>query len=226
MVICNNRIFALVWRILGFLIALFGLFFVLRFSAITPYVWVYYSFQTNTIALMFFWLLWILTLIQLLEDGAKGPAPSVKPVLHVGVVFILMAMFFIYLAFLPWVDLGLCWQSDLGQASGNFIMHIITPLWMLADFILFVPHGNLNFKTAFWWLTYPVAYTLFLIANALLFGIVVGISRFPYFFADIDKLGWLCLPIALAFYVFFLLVGLLIIYLDKLLARHQQSRKY
>ncbi len=224
MVLCNNRVFALVWRILGFVITTTGLTF-LFVSPNAPQMWVYFTIQTNIFAAILFAILIIKTAIQIKTDGTKGNPANIHPVLHIGIVFFITITMVVYWTMLSWqaFSMGNGEPNPLGLI-GSYIVHGLAPLWLLVDFILFVPHSKINYRSAIWWLIYPIAYTLFVLAHAAIFGEFLNGSRFPYFFMDIDKLGWACLPIAIGMYAFFYALGLLFVYIDKTLAIHIKAR--
>ena len=224
MVLCNNRIFALVWRILGFLITATGLTF-LFITPNAPRMWVYFTVQTNIFSAILFAILVVKTAIQIKSDGTRGNPANIRPIIHIGVVFFITITMVVYWTMLSWQSftMGNGTPNTLGLI-GSYIAHGIAPLWLLIDFVLFMPHGQINYYSAISWLTYPIAYTIFVIVHATIFGEFLHGSRFPYFFMDIDKLGWNTLPIAIGMYAFFYALGLLFVYIDKTLAIHIKAR--
>ncbi len=219
MALINNRIFALIWRIFGFLIATTGVALVFS-STLTPYAWGYFSIQANIIGGLFFWFLFVKTIYQIITQGKTGEPASAKPVIHAGIVFLLlitMVGFWIMSIFQPF---AIEFQNRTIGVIGENIVHHLVPIWMLADFILFAPHGKINAKIALWWIVYPVAYTIYFLVRAEFIGNFLLTSKYPYFFMDIARFGWLSLAIALGIYTLCYLIALLLVCIDKLLARH------
>lgn len=66
----------------------------------------------------------------------------------------------------------------------NELLHTITPLYFLGYWFFVVKKSTLNYKTAFYWTIYPLAY----MAYSLLRGSVV--DSYPYPFIDVNLLGY------------------------------------
>lgn len=78
--------------------------------------------------------------------------------------------------------------------SGEKLVHYITPVLVLVDWILFDDHNRYKNSCIFSWLCSPVGYfllTLLLSAMGMTYPSSPGVvSRYPYFFMDPDQLGW------------------------------------
>jgi hypothetical protein len=90
--------------------------------------------------------------------------------------------------------------------------HLITPLLVLLDYLLFTDSGHLRYKDIYLVLIYPLAY-LTLSSVAGLMGYVYRVTpdgspvRFPYFFYDFDQIGAQALLYIGALVLFFLLLS-------------------
>ena len=75
-------------------------------------------------------------------------------------------------------------------------LHVITPVLFILIWLAWIPKGGLRWTQPLAWLVYPGVYIAYTLARGAL------IHRYPYFFADADKLGY---PRALLNGVLFLL---------------------
>ncbi len=67
----------------------------------------------------------------------------------------------------------------------NISQHTALPLLVVVVWYFFVPKTGLGFATPMIWIVFPVAYAIYAIVRGLLDG------KFPYFFLDPEKSGWL-----------------------------------
>ncbi|MFC3999870.1 Pr6Pr family membrane protein [Nocardiopsis sediminis] len=101
---------------------------------------------------------------------------------------------------LPFIDTGL-------------LMHTVTPLLAVLDFLLFDRHGRLRWRHAALWLAYPLVYVVFTTVR----GIVLPGSAYPYFFVDVPVIGYDGLLLnVLGYAIAFYLLGLVIVGVDRL----------
>lgn len=104
-------------------------------------------------------------------------------------------------------------QKESHYTWDSVLLHVVTPLMTLLDWLFFGPRGALRPRHAALWLAYPLAYLAF----ALVRGIVVTSgTRYPYPFLDVAGSGYgqvsvNCLLLASAFY----LMGLGLVALDR-----------
>jgi hypothetical protein len=79
----------------------------------------------------------------------------------------------------------------------DFGLHEVTPVIYVAYWLLFAPKARLTWSQPAAWLIYPALYIVYTIFRGTL------IHRYPYFFANVEALGW---PRAIVNAVFFLAV--------------------
>lgn len=106
-----------------------------------------------------------------------------------------------------------------GLALGNFLLHYVTPVMAVIDWLAFDRRTRPGWAAAALWLIYPLAYLAFaLIRGALL---PPGAwKRYPYPFLDVDHYGYGGVSlIAAALAVSFLLLGCGLIALRRLADR-------
>ena len=66
----------------------------------------------------------------------------------------------------------------------DFGLHEVTPVIYVAYWLLFAPKAKLRWSQPAAWLIYPAVYILYTLFRGTL------IHRYPYFFANVDSLGW------------------------------------
>ncbi|RZL22319.1 MULTISPECIES: Pr6Pr family membrane protein [Pedobacter] len=95
------------------------------------------------------------------------------------------------------------------------MLHVVTPVIFLVFWILFVDKSNLQYKDAFSWLIYPMAYIIFVVVRGYF------IHEYPYPFVNVINLGY---PQAIlnAFFcvLLFYVLSILLIWLGKKLHKN------
>lgn len=76
------------------------------------------------------------------------------------------------------------WRPEGLQHTVDELLHTFMPLLFLIYWIAFVPKQSLQWKYAFPWLCYPLLYLAFVLVRGFNSGF------YPYYFIDIDKLGY------------------------------------
>lgn len=113
------------------------------------------------------------------------------------------------------------WNPTGGTLVANILLHYVMPIVFLIDWLAFTPKGRLRWIDPVKWLAYPALYGVWTIAHGL-------ISHWwPYDFVNVDKLGWSGFAASGTMTaVFFLLIGLVIVALDRTFGRrHQRDLK-
>lgn len=109
----------------------------------------------------------------------------------------------------------------------NILLHYVVPIMTVVDWLIFDEKGHFSVKTAALWLLAPLGYFVFvMIAVAL--GAHLGPygARYPYFFMDVDTLGfWKVFLTGQVMEGCFFLLGLVWVGLDKALARCSLTTK-
>ena len=101
------------------------------------------------------------------------------------------------------------------------MVHVITPIMAVVDFILFDPHRRFKWHYVLTWLIYFPIYLAFVLVRAAIWphsGPEDGGNPYPYAFIDLGKLGWgqLTVNIAACLVSFFIL-GLVLFLIDRIL---------
>ena len=56
--------------------------------------------------------------------------------------------------------------ADFGASFGNLCVHYLTPLLVVAQWLLLADKSSLGWRSALWWLTLPLAYFAFAMLRA------------------------------------------------------------
>jgi hypothetical protein len=131
--------------------------------------------------------------------------PSVRTAILVYIIIV--AVIYHYLLAPLWNPQGL-------QLLATTIEHVAVPLLYILDWVLFVPKGTLQFKSAFAWLGFPFAYAGYSLAH----GATTGF--YPYPFLDVTTLHYERVFVNMGVLVaVFATLGLVLIAIDRGLGR-------
>lgn len=204
----KKRIFALVWRLLGLGIGIYGSAVMFGMSLGSTML-VYFTMQTNLFVLAMFAVLAVMTAVQIARDGAEGEVAHLNCSLELAVTFYITITFVVYWTLLSWQNFGMSGTDAAVEFTvSNYIVHGIVPIFAIVDWILFLPHGRVARSAPLKWLAYPIIYAIFIFIRAEVGGVLYSnaqyTSRYPYPFIDVDLIGgWVAavVPVmAAAFY--------------------------
>jgi hypothetical protein len=189
--ILNNKSFVIVYRALALTVALLGLFDItgLIRGKFIPVILLAYTIQSNILVAVLMGVLLFLT-IKAKPTGENkqfGFYPRIS-------AFVALAIFVTMLVF--WVLLVPSFENTTFLSLmrfDNLAVHLITPLLMLGDYLMFTKRGLLRAKDLLLCTIIPYCY----LVEALTLGLTkavhygaIGIkSHYPYFFLDIDQQG-------------------------------------
>lgn len=215
----KNRIFALSFRCAAFLICLFGILlntgvFQSKFYGV---ILLYYTVQSNILALILFGALIFKTAMSLKNKGVKGNS-GFFPQISSGVTVCIMFTFVVFWCVLaPFAS-----EEDRAfiMTYNNLSVHCIAPLLTLADYVMFSEGGKLKKKDPFIFASVPVIYLLITLIIGFSGAVVYQIpgfersGSFPYFFLDYYAVGlWIFLYIA-GLTLFYIGMGYLMLLID------------
>ncbi len=151
--------------------------------------------------------------------GVAGPAPFVKS----AVTFYISITGLVYNFLLT--RMVSPEQLQIISPLSNMLLHTVTPVMAVIDWLLFDVHGRLRWRDALLWLLYPAAYFVFALVRGALIGAgwLGGYFKYPYPFLNVDTLG--NGGVARNFMIYgvgFWLLGLLFVALDRLIKRLQR----
>ncbi|MCM3778575.1 Pr6Pr family membrane protein [Microbacterium hydrocarbonoxydans] len=190
-------------------------------GAIDPTTFLYYTMVSNLICGGWMLLLSVRTIGDLRRSGSRGTStPSAR--WSGAVMMAITVTMLIYLVVLvpTRFDAG---DTDIFSLTDNLI-HIVTPVLLIVDWLLFVPKGAFRWGDPVLWTLIPYAYLVWAFVYGALGGEFVPGQRYPYPFMDVDALGipgvtqWV---IALSFAL--IAVGFVFVVLDRALAALARS---
>ena len=216
----KDRRFALIFRTAAMLFALINLLSmmgVLR-GIMHPGILVYYTMQSNILAIVLFGMLAVRTGIDIRKAsiGSAGYFPRFEMICVIDILL----TFVVYWTLLAPNMFAMSGEYSL-WALDNLAVHGITPLLCLLDYILFSPARHLKYRDVYYVLIYPLSYVAGTSLAGLL-GYVYMVSptdgnpvRFPYYFYDFDRIGAASLIYIGIIVVFFLVLAHCFYLVDK-----------
>ncbi|PZR60920.1 MAG: hypothetical protein DLM53_11090 [Candidatus Eremiobacter antarcticus] len=110
------------------------------------------------------------------------------------------------------------WQPQGLQLLVDSILHDVIPIAFVIQWFVFVPKGQLQWRHALMWLSYPFVYVVY----SLLRGAVSG--RYPYPFSDVSVLGYpKVFENTAMLLVGFFVLGLVFVAVDRFLGARRRS---
>jgi hypothetical protein len=226
---------ALGYRVFCFIFTLSGLLTQLEVMSgnIQGKQLMYYTIQSNILALILFGLLSYKTFTDIRKTGdakgvgSMGGAGYYTRFEMVCVVDLLLTLVVFWALLAPTMfTMG----SGMNLWSfANLALHLFVPLMCLADYLLFGKRGQLKYCDVYYVLIYPYFYLLFT-TTAGLSGYVYRVSadgapvHFPYFFIDWSQMGAKCIIYILILTVFFLAISHAFYWADRKDAKNAVGR--
>ena len=111
------------------------------------------------------------------------------------------------------------YTTNTDRYWANLFVHIISPIMVIGDYILFDEKGNFKLYYPFIWLCIPLYYVLYVYTYSAKGGRFYGIGgsrRFAYIFLDYNQIGYAGVAKAIAIIVMLiLLIAYGLVFLDK-----------
>jgi hypothetical protein len=76
------------------------------------------------------------------------------------------------------------WDPEGLQKIADVLLHDVVPLIFVLCWLVYLPKARLAWKALLPWLSYPLAYLIFILLRGSL------TQRYPYYFIDVTKLGY------------------------------------
>lgn len=143
--------------------------------------------------------------ITLLIPYSKAGRYFSKPSVTASIALYILIVGLVYNSILRnlWSPAGL-------QRLADELLHVAVPVFYFLSWLFFAPKQGLQFRHAFYWLSFPAIYIVY----ALLRGKLEGF--YPYPFIDVNKLGYGTVAInSLGMMLAFIITGSLLILLAK-----------
>ena len=111
------------------------------------------------------------------------------------------------------------WNPQGWALVGNNLLHYVMPAAFVIDWLAFTPKGRLRWVDPARWLVVVLVYGGWTLLHGKLSG------WWPYWFTDVDKLGLGKVMLHFAgLLVFFLIVGLIVVAIDRAFGRRDRRR--
>ena len=232
----NKPLFALLFRILGLLVGITAITLQLFTNSIVGkgfmanHVLAYFTVQTNILSTLIFLYLIVKTVVISIKAKELQIAHMYQS-LHLACTFYITITMTVFWAVL-FPMLGI--PNDPLQIANNIFLHTLTPLCAIIDCVFFFKHGVLKKLDAVKWLSYPVLYLISVV-------IIANVSDVPYYqfpmggeniplmypypFLDpqVVTIGG-SIGIMIGLLVIVYLFGLLYIFVDNKIAKHEEKQ--
>jgi hypothetical protein len=149
-----------------------------------------YTAQSNLLAVVLFAILTVRTVYGRRVGRPRDPPWCSRLVMVVSVDLLVTLVVF-------WTLLAPLANASYLLGIENLLVHTVTPLAPLADFLLFSSAGQVKYRDVYYACIFPLSYLTGVVGVALSGRVYYLIAdttvRFPYFFLDFDLLGWTAL---------------------------------
>lgn len=213
----KNKYFSLIFKILIVVIGIYGICSSLKDSPLvgTFEHLSYYTNLSNILCIVFF-TYYSLRMICNIKCEEFHYNNNLKGAITITILITFIVYNLILRPFMHNVD-GVMNLNSIG----NLVVHIILPLMVLFDYLLFDEKGKYN--KAYIWVFIPISYFIFICIRAH-FGhtFTYAQSRYPYFFLDIDAYGIFQVIInVIISIILILLLIYLYVFIDKKLGKNK-----
>jgi len=165
---------------------------------------IYYTVQSNLICFIFYFIIFILKILGKLKKNnlyyiLKGMATMAITITMIVYQFIIVS------------------NSDpyVGNELAGAFAHLIVPILIISDYIIFGEKGNLKKNYPFIWSFSLIFYIVFDIIYVLLGGRFANGDLYPYFYMNVEELGFIRVAFnCIMIYIFFIGYGTIIQTLD------------
>lgn len=166
---------------------------------------IFFTIQSN--------LLGLIIMSLMVYYGLKGKSVHEKaPILFTFKHIITMNLLITFLGFHFLLRPTLIGNDPTGYLTSieNILNHYVVPIMFIIDYLVFDEKGTLTLKKIPLFLIYPYGYLVFVIIRAEIGGMLETVdSRYPYFFVDLDYLGFGIVYYVLGMTLFFSFMALL-----------------
>jgi hypothetical protein len=151
----------------------------------------------------FFTILTNLLLAVTMTSVAVGQRPSVN--FLGGVTLSILLVGIVYVTLLQ----GLHVLTG-AHLLADTLLHKVSPVLMALWWLFFAPRAKLRWGAPLWWIAYPLAYLIYVLARGQLD------HKYPYPFLDVARIGWLQTALNIGGIALgFILAGFLLVWIDR-----------
>ncbi|QKJ20948.1 Pr6Pr family membrane protein [Microbacterium hominis] len=182
------RPLALAYRIVAVVLIAAGIIRLLGLFSPDP-SWstlLYFTALSNVLALVWMTVVALATARDLVRRGARGLS-NPSPEFHGAVMMAITVTMLVYTVVLvPSLTAG---GSYVPYTLTDSLVHVITPILVVADWLLFTPKGRMRWVDPLLWGLIPWGYLAFAFVFGALGGEFAPGKSFPYPFMDVAALG-------------------------------------
>ena len=210
-----NKRFYFIYRFLTIASLAFGLIFNLINTPYPSRLMAYFTMQSNLLCLIVF------IFIPLIKKNHKNLYYKLKGAITIAILLTAI----VYLIALMPNSFSMYSTNNykLSKALGNLLVHVISPILVTLDYLLFDEKGHLKLYYPWIWLIIPILYVCFVYLFHSLGGHFYGIGgsrNFAYFFLDYQKIGILAVILwIIKISIFIIILGYILVCTDKVLAQ-------
>ena len=105
------------------------------------------------------------------------------------------------------------WRTHGLTQLEQYILHGLSPIAFIIDYLLFSKKGIYKFKSILWWIVFPIAYLFYV----MFVGLIIHVYPYPFLNMNVLTVGQLMSGLAHVLIPAFIIVGILIVSLDRVL---------
>ena len=177
----------------------------------------YFTNLSNLLCLVYFFIIVVRTIF-----GKKSTDSDIHHIIKGTITMAITLTFFMY---------NFALRNDptsnvfIGHDLECNLVHIVVPLLVMLDYAIFVEKGHQKDYYPFIWSTVLILYQIFVVIYVTYGGRFIGGLTYPYSYMDIGKHGSVRVAInMIIIYALFMLYGLLIQKLDKMVGERRKRR--
>lgn len=214
----KNRIFSLCFKVIIIVFCVVGVYGNSGMSSgiFKPNTFLYYTILSNIFCLIYFLGAAIHCINLIRRDGIYGESTfsiHLKGSVMMAITVTLLIYWFVL------VDAEFIMTKEASSLH-NLLVHFFVPIFTILDWLLFDRKGQLKIIDPLKWLLIPLIYYVCMILVSKTGITFHNDSRYPYFFIDIDVLGYKQVIInVFSLTVFFTILGFAVVGIDKLLMK-------
>lgn len=204
---------SLFYKILIIIVCAIGIYINVKAAPVKE-ILLYFTILSNIACLIFYSIIVILYMLKKLKKN------------NLYYIFKGMVTMAITLTFVVY-QLFLSSDNEFYQNNviANYFVHLITPLMVMFDYVLFGEKGNLKKSYPLIWSSVLIIYTLFCEGYIISGGTFADGSKYPYFYMNVEKYGIIRVLLnCLTIYVCYLVYGYLICYLDNKIGKRKVKK--
>ena len=212
----TRKIISICYKVFTIFSLISGIFLNLSNTSSVRALMSYYTLQSNVICLIAFMIILILELLN------KQYHTDIYYLIKGGLVITIAITAIIYhIALAPGgFQMDALQNSINNKQLANFLVHTVSPILVLLDYVLFDEKGHFKLFYPILWLIQPLNYVVYVYTYSNLGGSfynIGGSRRFAYFFLDYKKLGYLeVLKWLIVIILGILIISELLVVLDKI----------